>query len=90
MVLDHRLEIVKLSRCRTCGYDFDLSIVVNEDIIGMQIAYFFLYSFELVSGSDHIVKEVPDLSFLKKAVEFESILYFALEHIWKVIIDDLD
>ena len=47
----------------------------------MHVAYFPLYSLELVSRSDHVVQEVPDFPLLKEAVYLQSILDFSLEDV---------
>ena len=55
----------------------------------MQITYFPLNSFKLVSCSDHVVQEIPNLPFFKEAIDFESVFNFPFQYIRKIIVYDL-
>jgi hypothetical protein len=56
--------------------EFDLSVIVDEDVGRVDISDFEFDSFELVGSADHVVEEVPHFSFEEELAESESVFDF--------------
>ena len=68
---------------------FDLSLFVDEDVVGSDISYFAVDFIEILGAGDEGVEEVPQFFFFEVFAHLNSVLYFLLEEVGVVFIADL-
>ncbi len=47
----------------------------------MHVSDFLFDSFKFVTSSDHVIEQVPNFSFVKVPVDFESVFNFAFKYV---------
>jgi hypothetical protein len=73
------MEVVQLFGQGQPGDNGGLSVFVYEDIVGVDVAYLLFEQFELITRSDQVVQDVPDLSLVEVLVEVVAVLYLTAE-----------
>lgn len=69
--------------------DFDLSLLIDEDIVGSDITDLSVDRVEVSGAADQAVEQVPQLLLLKVLVHVDSVLDFLLKKIRIVLVEDL-
>lgn len=84
-ILDQFVEVGFLSWEAASADQLDQSIVVDEDIAGVNISDLAVILLELRSGSDHGVEQIPQLSFEEVPVDLPPVLDLHLEDVGIVV-----
>ena len=69
-------EVVGFLRQRYLANDFDPSLFIEDDVIGVNISNFGANFLEVLAQGDQNEKEVPDLGFLIGFIDFIAIKNF--------------
>lgn len=85
VLLDGLLEIIEFAGEGDSAENFDLSIVVDEDVVRVDVTNLLLDLFELVAGADDVVQQVPHFGFQEVAFQALAIIDFAVQHEGEIV-----
>lgn len=67
----------------------DLTLFINEDVLGSDVTKFDLFPFEILCSSDTCVQKIPDFALVKGFVKALPIVDFVCQQIRVVFVEDL-
>lgn len=87
--LNYLIEIRLLIGKRARAYKFDLPIVIDENVGGMDIADLILDTLELIASTNHVIEQIPHLGLQEELVEALTVLNFVLQNEGIVFVGEL-
>lgn len=61
-MLDEVIVVGDFSREGGSADNFDLSALIDKNILGVNVSYFLFKMFEFAASSYHVIEQIPDLS----------------------------
>jgi hypothetical protein len=88
-VLYHFIEVGFLAREAAGADEFDESVVVDEDVGGVDVADLEAVLLELGAAADETVEQVPQLGLEEEARQFAAVVDLGLEDVGVVVVGEL-
>jgi hypothetical protein len=85
MILYVFLKVIDFSRDRAVTNDGSLSVLVDQNVIGVDVPYFLLQYFKFIPCPYQIVEYIPNLCLVEILVETVSVFYLTAQYEFKFV-----